>query len=67
MQERIFRCSDGHLFVVKSALKLVFTSAHFGASKYLRCPVDHHWRMAAPVVSATLSEEQITAAQAYRY
>jgi hypothetical protein len=67
MQDRVYQCSDGHLFVVRSALKLVFMSVHFGYSKYLRCPVDQHWRMATPAARATLTEQEIDAARIYVY
>ena len=39
----IYRCSDGHLFTISLANRLL--SVHLGLWKYGRCPVDGNWRM----------------------
>ncbi len=66
MADLIFRCSDGHLFSA-NLLKLVFLSVHFGTAKFLRCPVDHKWRMAYRIDPATLSETELDEAKQYRF
>lgn len=65
MFEQIYRCRDGHLFVVRSYLKVHLMSARFGTSKFLRCPVDHRWRMADLISPNDLSEEQLVEAKAH--
>ena len=65
--ELIYRCQDGHLFVARSWLKLLVASLHFGARKFLRCPVDHHWRMAASLSRNDLTDDQLAEARAYQY
>jgi hypothetical protein len=57
----LYRCSDGHYFVARWT-KLVWASAHFGTSHYLRCPIDHRWRMATRVARATLTDDQVAEA-----
>jgi hypothetical protein len=61
-----YRCSGGHLFVT-SWPKLVFLSVHFGPSKFLRCPVDGHWRMARRVYPGDLTQAELDAAKQYRF
>lgn len=67
MPEQIYQCREGHYFLVRSWLKLLVASVHFGGSKYLRCPVDHHWQMATRVNSNDLSEDQLAQAHASQY
>ena len=66
MFSRIYRCSDGYIFTADWG-RLVVASFHFGASKFLRCPVDHRWRMARPVGRADLTGEQLTRATQYKF
>lgn len=40
---------------------------HFGESKFLRCPVDHHWRMAKRVRAANLTPEEAGQAKQYSF
>jgi hypothetical protein len=44
----VLKCSDGHLFTTRP-WKLVFLTMHLGADGWLRCPVDHKWRIAEKV------------------
>jgi hypothetical protein len=67
MSERVYQCSDGHLWVSDSWLKLQFTSAHFGSSKFGRCPVDGRWRMSARLDRDDLTDAQLAQAQQHRY
>jgi hypothetical protein len=48
MAPLLLRCSDGHLFAA-SRLKILFLSVHLVDRVWLRCPVDHRWRIAQPV------------------
>lgn len=66
MPDQIFRCSDGHLFAA-NLLKLIFLSAHFGTSKFLRCAVDHKWRMAYRIEPESLSEIELDEAKRNRF
>jgi hypothetical protein len=66
MFTRVYRCEDGHLFMADWG-KLVVASVHFGRAKYLKCPVDHCWRMAMPVKRARLTEEQVTQASQCKF
>ena len=66
MFNRVYRCEDGHLFTADWG-KLVVASVHFGRAKYLKCPVDHSWRMAMPVKRVGLTEEQVTRAAQYKF
>jgi hypothetical protein len=62
----ILRCSDGHLSSA-ARLKLVFLSAHFIDEAWLRCPVDHKWRMASRIEASALSETELYEAQRHRF
>jgi hypothetical protein len=66
MDGRVYRCSDGHFFTANWG-RLLIASLHFGASHFLRCPVDHHWRMASPVTDAGLNQEQRAQAAQYKF
>lgn len=66
MTDQIFRCSDRHLFSA-NFVKLIFLSVHFGASKFLRCPVDHKWRMADRIDPQSLSETELDEAKRNRF
>ena len=66
MYSRVYRCSDGHFFTADWG-RLVIASVHFGSSHFLRCPVDHRWRMASPVPAASLTQEQATQAAQYKF
>jgi hypothetical protein len=57
----LLRCSDGHLFAA-TRLKLLFLSVHLIDVAWLRCPVDHKWRIAEPLrayKANALSEAEI--------
>jgi hypothetical protein len=63
------RCSDGHLFTA-SRLKLVFLSVHLFGSVWLRCPVDHQWRVAELVrvyEGDALPEAELDEAMRHRF
>jgi hypothetical protein len=65
----LLQCSDGHLFTA-SRLKLVFLSVHLGSVGWLRCPVDHRWRVAEPVSdykANALSEAELDEAERHRF
>jgi hypothetical protein len=64
--DRVFRCSDGHYFTANWG-RLALGSMHFGESKFLRCPVDHHWRMAKAVPAANLTAEEAAQAKQYSF
>jgi len=66
MAAMTLRCSDGHLFTA-GTVKLVFLSAHFIDRVWLRCPVDHKWRMASVVPASTLSEADLYEAMQHRF
>lgn len=67
MNERIYRCSDGHLYSASAGKAIVF-SLHFGLGTHLQqCPVDHRWRMARLVDQNELSEEQLAEARRNRF
>ena len=66
MAVMILRCSDGHLFTA-SWVKILFLSVHVIDRKWLRCPVDHKWRMADVVPAGTLSETDLYEAQQHRF
>jgi hypothetical protein len=57
----LYRCSDGHYFVASRG-KIVWASVHLLTSVYLRCPVDHRWRVARWVPRAGLTDEQVAEA-----
>jgi hypothetical protein len=67
VSERVYQCSEGHLWVSDSWLKLQFTSAHFGFSKFARCPVDGHWRMSARLDRNDLTDAQLAQARLHRH
>jgi len=65
MPERIYRCSDGHLYAA-SALKASLLSIHLGLGTHLqRCPVDNRWRVARVVNRSELSDEQLAQARSH--
>jgi hypothetical protein len=66
MPDLFFRCSDGHLFTA-TWLKIVFLTVHFGNAKWMRCPVDHKWRMAYRIGADTLSETELDEAKRHRF
>jgi hypothetical protein len=65
VDDRILRCSDGHLFVSSEGGR-PFLSMHLGPKRFIRCPVDKKWRMAGNVNSADLTEQEIGQARKYR-
>ena len=63
MDDRIYRCADGHLYAAE-AVKSVLLSLHLGPGRHFeRCPVDGRWRMATRVDPDTLSEGQLAEAR----
>jgi len=65
----ILRCSDGHLFSA-TRLKLVFLSVHLVDKGWLRCPVDHKWRIAEPLrvyEASALSQAELAQAMHHRF
>lgn len=65
MLERIYRCSDGHLYAAQ-AVKASLFSIHLGLGTHLqRCPVDGRWRIARVVNPNELSEEELASARAH--
>jgi hypothetical protein len=62
----LLRCSDGHLFTA-NPVKLVFLSVHLAGSGYLRCPVDHKWRIAEKVSVNQFTEAEVEQATRYRF
>jgi hypothetical protein len=66
MAAMTLRCSDGHLFSA-SPLKLLFLSVHLFDRVWLRCPVDHKWRIADPVSAYALPETERDEAMRYRF
>lgn len=64
MPERIYRCSDGHLYAA-APLKASLLSIHLGVGTHLqRCPVDNRWRVARLVDPDELSDEELARARA---
>jgi hypothetical protein len=66
MARLVLRCSDGHLFSA-TRLKLVFLSVHLIDKGWLRCPVDHRWRIASVVVGNALSDAELHEAEQHRF
>jgi hypothetical protein len=69
MADVVLQCSDGHLFTA-SRLKLVFLSVHLGSRGWLRCPVDHKWRVAEAVrvyQADKFSQAQLDEATRHRF
>jgi hypothetical protein len=67
MPDRIYRCSDGHLYTA-DWLKALLLSAHLGfGTHYQRCAVDGRWRIAKPVDPGELSEAELDEAGRYRF
>jgi hypothetical protein len=67
MDDRIYRCSDGHLYSAALA-KSSLLSVHLGkGAHWQRCPVDRHWRTASPVDRNSLTEEQIAEARKHEF
>jgi hypothetical protein len=67
MNDRIYRCSDGHLYSA-SVAKSILLSVHLGvATHYQRCPVDRRWRKADLVNPNTLSADQLAEAGQTRF
>jgi hypothetical protein len=66
MAVMVLRCSDGHLFTA-TALKLMFLSVHVIDKVWLRCPVDHKWRMASMIPVGALSDTDLYEAQQHRF
>jgi hypothetical protein len=63
------RCSDGHLFTA-ARWKRVFLTFHLNGACWLRCPVDHKWRVAEPVsrfAVDALPEAEVEEATGRRY
>jgi hypothetical protein len=63
--DRVLRCSDGHLFTSTEGSRL-FLSLHLGPKRFLRCPVDHKWRIAENVQAKDLSDAERERAHKYR-
>jgi len=66
MPERIYRCSDGHLYTANLA-KAVLLSVHFFSTHYQRCPVDGRWRWAKPVNPSDLSPAELEEARSHSF
>jgi hypothetical protein len=67
MADQIYRCSDDHLYSASLVRALTHSPLHLGPrTRLLRCPVDHHWRMATRVNPNDLSERQLTEARQHR-
>ncbi len=67
MADQIYRCSDDHLCSTSLAKALTHSPLHLGlGTRLLRCPVDHHWRMAKRINPNDLSEQQLTQARQHR-
>lgn len=62
----ILECVDGHFFTA-NRLKLVFFSVHLIDRGWLRCPVDHKWRVVGQVGVNALTEAQLDEAKRYRF
>jgi hypothetical protein len=66
MAVMVLRCSDGHL-ISATRLKLVFLSVHLIDKVLLRCPVDRKWRIASPLVSSALTDDERDTAARHRF
>jgi hypothetical protein len=65
MSERIYRCSDGHLYAA-SPIKASLLSVHLGVGTHLqRCPVDNRWRIARVVDPDELTDAQLASARSH--
>lgn len=62
----ILECTDGHRFTA-SPLKVVFCSVHLIDKGWLRCPVDHKWRVAGRVGVNALSKAELDEAMRHRF
>lgn len=67
MNDRIYRCSDGHLYSASAAKSILFSLHLSPATHWQRCPVDKHWRKAKLVNPRDLSEDQLEEARKIRF
>jgi hypothetical protein len=63
MADRIYRCSDGHLFTVAWWKASAWAK---GYNVFIRCPVDHRRRSAVEVSPRSLTRSELDAAMRYR-
>lgn len=61
---RILQCSDGHLFTSSEGARL-FASIHLGPKRFMKCPVDGRWRIAANIRESDLNPDQLEQARRY--
>jgi hypothetical protein len=67
VNDRIYRCSDDHLYSA-SAAKVLLLSVHVGVGTHFqRCPVDRRWRIAKLVDPDSLSQDQLEEAHKTRF
>lgn len=67
LEDRIYRCSDGHLYRAEPA-RANLLSVHLGPGRHFqRCPVDRRWRMAYLVSPSDLTGEQLEQARQYQF
>jgi hypothetical protein len=63
MADRIYRCSNGHLFTVAWWKASAWARGH---NVFIRCPVDHRRRLALEVSPRRMSPSELYAARQYR-
>lgn len=64
MEDRIVRCSKGHLYTTKWVPLFSLTAVRLGPYKrFARCPVGHHWGVVETVDPSTLSEKELDEAR----
>jgi hypothetical protein len=62
-EEKIIRCSDGHLYTARWIPLVSFRSVRLGSRRLARCPVDGRWRLARSVDPGELGEAEIEEAK----
>jgi hypothetical protein len=67
VDDRIYRCSDGHLYSAEPA-RASLLSVHLGPGRHWqRCPVDRRWRMANLVSASDLTGDQLEQARQHQF
>ena len=62
----IVRCREGHLFTTIWVPGVSLKSLRFGARRFERCPVGHHWSLVKLVRESDLSERARRNARAHK-
>jgi hypothetical protein len=61
--ERIVRCHAGHLFTSTVVPGASLKAVRLGFARFQRCPVGRHWTLVRTVDEASLTPQELEAAQ----